>query len=309
MPHACLAFIFLLLAAPAPAPVPCSGVLFPANVPACACHTGGPATRQVPTLQYDARNRLTNVVEAGVRLGYDPQGRRVTVTAGTNTTRWLMSPGAGQPLMRVKANGKRTFYVFGTGLLYEEDEDHGLRVYHHDLRGSTMAVTDAQAKLTDRADYDAYGQLTYRAGKTDTPFLFHGRYGVQSDPGGLVFMRARYYSPALCRFLTPDPIGFGGGLNWYEFAGGNPVSFVDPLGLGRIEAGDVTWTDRGLSLRETPNQQQGECLRFEDRFRRSFTLLTCPASMGRSVHLSFRTPQDTGHPHPVLSRSTSGVRR
>lgn len=37
-----------------------------------------------------------------------------------------------------------------------------------------------------------------------------------------------------------------------------------------------------------------------------FTLLTCPAWKGRRVHLSFRTAQHTGHPHPVLSRSTSG---
>jgi hypothetical protein len=39
----------------------------------------------------------------------------------------------------------------------------------------------------------------------------------------------------------------------------------------------------------------------------SFTLLTCPATMGRSFHLSFRTSQHKGHPHPVLSRSTKGV--
>lgn len=38
----------------------------------------------------------------------------------------------------------------------------------------------------------------------------------------------------------------------------------------------------------------------------SFTLITCPASMGRSFRLSFRTLQHTRHPHPVLSKSTSG---
>lgn len=36
----------------------------------------------------------------------------------------------------------------------------------------------------------------------------------------------------------------------------------------------------------------------------SFTLLTCPASMGRSFHLSFRAVQRQGHPHLALSRST-----
>jgi hypothetical protein len=35
-----------------------------------------------------------------------------------------------------------------------------------------------------------------------------------------------------------------------------------------------------------------------------FTLLTCPATMGRSFHLSFRTFQRKGPPHPALPKST-----
>jgi len=33
------------------------------------------------------------------------------------------------------------------------------------------------------------------------------------------------------RFLNQDPIGFQGGMNWFAFVGGNPVSRVDPSGL------------------------------------------------------------------------------
>jgi len=32
-------------------------------------------------------------------------------------------------------------------------------------------------------------------------------------------------------FLNADPIGFAGGLNWYQYAAGNPISYVDPSGL------------------------------------------------------------------------------
>ena len=28
--------------------------------------------------------------------------------------------------------------------------------------------------------------MTYRVGTSDTPFLFNGRYGVQTDPNGLL---------------------------------------------------------------------------------------------------------------------------
>ena len=44
----------------------------------------------------------------------------------------------------------------------------------------------------------------------------------------------------------------------------------------------------------------------ENQHWSGFTLLTCPVPKERSVHLSFRTFQRKGHPHPALSRSTPG---
>ncbi|MFI5460680.1 MAG: RHS repeat-associated core domain-containing protein, partial [Isosphaerales bacterium] len=54
------------------------------------------------------------------------------------------------------------------------------------------------------------------------------------DPdGGLYFMRNRYYSPTLQRFISPDPIGVAGGdANLYAYVGNDPTNLVDPLGLG-----------------------------------------------------------------------------
>ena len=46
----------------------------------------------------------------------------------------------------------------------------------------------------------------------------------------LYFMRARYYDPALGRFLSEDPIGISGGLNLYAYAGDDPVNAEDPSG-------------------------------------------------------------------------------
>ena len=59
---------------------------------------------------------------------------------------------------------------------------------------------------------------------------FAGDRGVAET--GLYHYRARYYSPALGRFLTADPIGYGDGLNVYAYVANDPVTLVDPSGLG-----------------------------------------------------------------------------
>lgn len=142
--------------------------------------------------------------------------------------------------MRIN-NGVTNYYVYGAGLLYQVTEtatSTNTLTYHYDYRGSTVALTGDSGNVTDRIEYSAYGSLTYRTGNTDTPFLFNGRYGVATDPNGLLYMRARYYSPYLCRFLSSDPAGFGGGLNFYAYANGNPVSYLDPFGLNAAATGD-----------------------------------------------------------------------
>ena len=44
---------------------------------------------------------------------------------------------------------------------------------------------------------------------------------------------ARIYSPTLGRFLQTDPIGYGDGLNWYNYVGSDPVNATDPSGQVR----------------------------------------------------------------------------
>ena len=45
------------------------------------------------------------------------------------------------------------------------------------------------------------------------------------------YYRARYYDPAEGRFLTEDPLGFGGGPNKSDYVSSSPLNFRDPQGL------------------------------------------------------------------------------
>jgi RHS repeat-associated protein len=61
------------------------------------------------------------------------------------------------------------------------------------------------------------------------PFQYTGR---ELDGTGLYFYRARYYNPALNRFISEDPAGLGGGsVNFYMYAGDDPINRNDPSGL------------------------------------------------------------------------------
>lgn len=72
-----------------------------------------------------------------------------------------------------------------------------------------------------------YGDLGFR-------FLYVGAHDVQWDNFsglGLHYMHARHYSPAIGRFLQPDPIAAES--NWYSYAASNPQTFIDPEGTFR----------------------------------------------------------------------------
>ncbi len=74
--------------------------------------------------------------------------------------------------------------------------------------------------------------------------MYNGRDGVMTDENGLVYMRARYYSPTFKRFINADVVAGSItnaiALNRYAYANGNPVSNVDPFGP-RCFSGCFDW--------------------------------------------------------------------
>jgi RHS repeat-associated protein len=182
---------------------------------------------------YDARNRLTSA--GGIGYGYDSDNRRVALTDSTGTTSFAINPNAtlDQVLVKTAPNGTQTFYVYGLGLEYE-DTGGVATYYHYDQLGNTVALTNGAGAITGQVSYGTYGEIVSETGTVATPFLFNGRWGVQTDSNGLYYHRARYYHPQLRRFLNQDTvlgsITTPASLNRFAYANGEPISGIDPFG-------------------------------------------------------------------------------
>ncbi len=114
--------------------------------------------------------------------------------------------------------------------------------YVHDYLYSPAALTDDQGTVLERYEYDAYGDCNVLEpnyapdpdGKSDydNPYLFTGRRLDILDSNSLKIMyyRARYYDPYTGRFMQPDPINYGDGMNYYEYVRNNQKCSNEPLG-------------------------------------------------------------------------------
>ena len=196
---------------------------------------------------YDMLNRLVAVTNTttGTRWScqYDVFGNRVSVTDNGVTTERIYLQG---PLPSVAAeyiNGELTARHIVVGAvnlatLSTHNSQYSTQYYHADLIGSTRLITDDSGVVVDRRAYKAFGET--RVGEdTDSSTGYVGTLGVETDSTGLLFMRNRYYSSTLGRFIQMDPIGLHGeDVNLYRYCGNSSMSLVDVTGYSSWDKHD-----------------------------------------------------------------------
>lgn len=114
----------------------------------------------------------------------------------------------------------------------------GVFYIHPDHLGTPRLVTDDKNKVVWKND--PLGE-PFGAGLPDEDpdgdkvkfalnFRFPGQY-FDAETGAHYNYYRDCYDPATGRYCQSDPIGLAGGMNLYTYVGGNPIRYMDPLGL------------------------------------------------------------------------------
>ena len=140
---------------------------------------------------------------------------------------------------------------------------------HHGGQDTAARLVNSSGAVVEKYEYDPYGRASVYddsnnyVGWTSAyglPFLWKA-IRVDAETG-LLYMRNRYYSPALGRFLTPDPLGAWGDRlncgNRQAYVGERPLSYRDPLGLQGEGIIVKSIADAGLFTRaDFPERAEG----------------------------------------------------
>ena len=181
--------------------------------------------------QWDARNQLSSMSGASnASFVYDGIGRRARKTINGMTIQFLYD--YQNPVQELDGSSNVTANLLAgldTDEYFTRTDVNGQSSYLTDILGSPLALADTSGGLATQYSYDPFGGGLSSGAASANSYEYTGR---ENDGTGLYFYRGRYYSPKLARFLSQDPLDFGGGnSNLYAYVGGNPISNIDPFGL------------------------------------------------------------------------------
>jgi len=189
---------------------------------------------------YDPENRLTRIDFPDgtyATYQYDPFGRRIQKNVNGTITQYLYD---GEDILAEydATNTRIVRYTHGPGIDEPLIMERGGQsyYYHADGLGSITEITDATGNIVNSYVYNSFGKIVKETEAVQNSYTYTAR--ERDKESGLYFYRARYYDPAIGRFLQPDPIGFlGGDINLYNYVANNPVNYIDPEGKSLILGG------------------------------------------------------------------------
>ncbi len=188
---------------------------------------------------YDPKGRPQSITTSGIGTAttatYDPYDYRISKTDSTGTKNYMLQ---GEHIEAIWT-GSTWLAMYFRGVVVDEVVN-GYQMApsgkwvnyttHHDALQSVFGLSGHDGTVLQTIAYDPFGSTVVTSGSvTNNTFLYTGR---EPDPDtGLYYYRVRPYDPVTGTFITEDPMGFAAGMNFYAYAGNNPINASDPYGL------------------------------------------------------------------------------
>ena len=186
------------------------------------------------TYAWDNENRLTSVTLPGssgtVTFKYDPFGRRVYKSSSLGTS--VFEYDGDNLIEETNSSGTVVARYSQTGNVDEPLamlHSSGTSYYHEDGLGSVTSLTNSSGAGMQTYTSDSFGKPTASSGSITNPFQYASR--EYDSEIGLYYYRARYFDFSTGRFISEDPIGFGGDADFYSYVTNDPTDYFDPFGF------------------------------------------------------------------------------
>ena len=205
---------------------------------------GNPTTIGNKSLSWNGR-QLRQIADGNntYSYAYNVDGQRVSKTVNGITTEYFYNGS----ILAGQKTGENTLVLMydndGTafGFTYNGTEYYYLKNAQNDV----VALVDSNRQIVAKYAYDAWGRIvsvTDAEGNDISaqkdhignvnPIRYRSYY--YDNETGLYYLKTRYYSPDMCRFLNADgSIGANQDIhayNLFAYCSNNPVNFYDPSG-------------------------------------------------------------------------------
>ncbi len=190
----------------------------------------------VTVYDHDPMGNLVQVIlpnSTVIGYTYDAKNRRVAKMVNGFITERLIYKDQLAPIAKVDADGNvLEEYIYGTGINspdYIRKDGVNYRVIKDHLGSIRMIVNTSTGEVVKTLRYSEFGEITDETGTFNTIFGFAG--GIRDTDTGLTKFGARWYDPEVGRWISKEPLGFEGAMNFYSYCDGDPVNKVDVTGL------------------------------------------------------------------------------
>jgi RHS repeat-associated protein len=181
------------------------------------------------TYTYNYANMLASVDQEEVvyEYLYSGLGERLQQTINGVSTNYTLDINTG--LTQVLADDTH-IYLYGQGRIAQEETE--VEYFLGDALSSVRQLTDSSTVVTLTQHYEPYGSVLISDGNGESVFQFTGE--MQNNITNLVYLRSRYLSPNVGRFIARDswdgnylnPLS----LNKWIYVEDSPINLTDPSG-------------------------------------------------------------------------------